>query len=84
MKTQIVAGHKLTLKEGQRYFASRPAARRRNINAQRFTVSIRALNSDWRRPAPEVELPGLAYDQANEFLIKFNSDGPITLNGRIW
>jgi hypothetical protein len=87
MKTQTIAGHKITLKSGIRYFASRPACTRRHIDQQRFGISIRELNSTNAHfgggQVDVITIPNLTYDQANLFLDEFNDEG-CSLSGRIW
>lgn len=83
MKTQTIAGHKITLEEGVRYFASRPFCKRGPIDQQRFTVSIAPLRGASYFAEPVVKIVDLTYDQANEFLSEFNN-GAISLSGRVW
>ena len=78
-KTQVVAGHEITLVAGQRYMASRPIIGART----EYPVSIVRLGTGTDWPAPEFVVEGLTYGQANELLKAFNN-GRISFAGRIW
>ena len=74
MKTKTIAGHKITLKTGLHYEASRPLADGRKF----FDVTIKEMYGS-QEP---VILRGLSYDEANVFLNKFN--GKMSFAGRLW
>lgn len=82
MKTQIISGHEITLKQGLRYYASRPIAKR---SVKQFPISIKRVPTIRALLPPESEavIKGLTYDQANEFLAAFNNV-PTSFDGRIW
>ena len=80
-KTHTIAGHEITLEEGQHYLASRPMARRGRkvypitIHRQHVPGDLTAL--------PAAHIVGLTYDEANQFLVEFNN-GPTSFDGRLW
>jgi hypothetical protein len=78
--TKTIAGHEITLEAGERYIATRPMAHR---GRQVFPVSIKVNNSNVVHNRPLVTIPGLSYDQANEFQRAFNN-GPTSFDGRVW
>lgn len=82
MKTQTIAGHSITLEAGKRYIATRPFAKRGDINRQRFTITDFANVHSYYGPVL-VTIPNLTYDQANEFLAQFNNE-ECSLSGRVW
>ncbi len=89
LKTQMIAGHKITLEEGQRYMATRPMAVRFQVTYpvtiskcydQEVDGNSGVLGEDW-----EVIIERLSYDESNQFLNEFNSNnGAITIGGRVW
>ena len=79
MKTQTIAGHKITLETGKNYIATRPMAQR---GMKTFPVSIRPSTGHLDGRAVTT-VNGLDYDQANELLNAFNN-GEISFDGRIW
>jgi hypothetical protein len=76
-ETKIIAGCKVTLTVGERYFAGRPFAHR---SRKVYPVSIREIDTG----AVVKTVSGLTYDQANEFLTAFNNDRRGSLYGRKW
>ena len=78
-KTQVIAGHEITLEAGVRYYASRPMLTAHSHLSDRMTVSIKQNFGD----KPGAEIPGLTYDQANELIKAFNN-GAISFVGRVW
>ena len=76
-KTRTVAGHKITLTDGVRYVASRPAAER---GRKVYPVTI-AINNITGRVAKKI--PDLTYEQANALVNAFNN-GPTSWDGRVW
>lgn len=75
-RTAHIAGHKLTLRTGVRYWASRPMAQR---GMKVFPVTIEPQGVE----APTVTIDGLDYERANALLAAFNN-GPSSFDGRIW
>jgi len=78
MKTQTIAGHKITLEAGTRYIASRPIS---ELGRTIFPVSIKRVS-----PEPvdaDVVVDGLSYRQANDLINAFNN-GPTSFQGRVW
>ncbi len=87
MKTQTIAGHKITLEAGTRYLASRPFNEHGRIE---YPISIRRITPTGKvGPAnilatePEVVVDGLSYDQANELVNAFNNAAS-SFEGRVW
>jgi hypothetical protein len=78
-KTRTVAGFRLTLIHGVRYWASRPIADRRR---REFPVTFQPMFGE-AMDAPSVTIPGLSYDAANLLVNSFNN-GPISFDGRVW
>lgn len=80
--TRTVAGYKLSLDKGVRYWASRPMAQR---GMKTFPISIQVMgpNGPSLHAVPVVTIPGLSYDDANAFLAAFN-DGESSFSGRVW
>lgn len=78
--TRTIAGHDITLTVGINYLATRPMAFRKR---QSFPVSIYAWQTDTLRQFPITVIPGLTYDQANNFINEFNN-GSTSFEGRIW
>ena len=77
--TRTIAGISLSLKTGQRYYASRPALRNLDRLADvLFTVSIRDDGG-----LTVQTIPGLNYEDANKFLAEFNNEA-VSLSGRVW
>lgn len=78
-KKRMIAGHAITLIEGERYIATRPAAER---GRKRFDVTI----SKWPlslRARAIVTVRGLSYEEANRLVNAFNN-GPTSFDGRVW
>lgn len=78
-QTRRIAGHKITLRAGLRYFASRPFAHRGRAV---YPVTIQPMFSA-PMDTPSVVVQGLTYDQANTLLNAFNN-GPMSFDGRVW
>ena len=76
MKTQIIDGYEVTLKEGHRYVASRPMACRGF--ARYFPITIKNADNE-----VVATLKWLSYEGANDFLSEFNN-GASTYDGRVW
>ena len=77
--TRTIAGISLSLKTGQRYYASRPALRDLDRLADiLFTVNIRDNEG-----LTVQTIPGLNYEDANKFLGEFNNE-EVSFTGRIW
>ncbi len=81
MKTQWIAGHRLTLEAGVRHRAGRPILT--GPRKQTFTVSIYDFIDDVFSPIPVETVRGLTYEQANELLNEFNN-GATSFDGRVW
>lgn len=75
MKTQTIAGHKVTLEAGNWYIATRPMA---DWGRKSYPVTI---TQDLKTPV--VTIPSLTYDEANQFLAEFNN-GQMSFDGRVW
>ena len=75
-KSRTIKGHKVTLKVGERYVASRP------MGDRLFPVTIRKPSrfGNWKEV---LTIHGLSYEAANEFLNAFNN-GKTSFEGRIW
>ena len=80
MKTQVIAGHEITLESGTRYIASRPIA---DSGRRVFPVSIRPLTPDWREIRPDVIIYDLSLDEADKLVNAFNN-GASSFEGRVW
>ena len=78
-KTRTIAGHKITLKIGQHYTASRPMCHK---SIQTYPVSIR-IGSSVIFGIQALVIPDLTYDQANELINALNN-GPSSFDGRDW
>lgn len=76
LKTKTIAGHKIELQRGVRYWAGRPMASK---GRKLFPINIRRMDEN----IPVLTIEDLNYDQANEFLAEFNN-GPTSLEGRVW
>ena len=76
MKTRRIAGHKIELQKGVRYWAGRPMISK---DREVFPVTIHQFDPDTK----VLQITDLTYDQANEFLNEFNN-GEISLAGRVW
>lgn len=74
-KTQTIAGHEITLTEGEWYRASRQLAQR---GVTIYPVQIR--DGDGKLA---FQINGLTYDEANELLNEFNN-GVTSFGGRVW
>lgn len=75
-KTQVIAGHEITLTEGVRYRATRPPSDGIRLH---FPITITETISD----TPSLVLEGFTYQQAEAFLKEFNT-GISPHAGRIW
>ncbi len=86
MQTQTIAGHKVTLEDGNWYIATRPMLKSQTdlANAKRgrkvFPVHIHSsIESD----TPALTIAKLSYDEANDFINEFNN-GKTSFDGRCW
>ena len=80
--TRKIAGHQITLEPGIHYVATRKMASTRRTE---YPISIYRIERFWDRSIPaDFVIAGLTYDEANQFLVEFNSDGPTSFDGRIW
>ncbi len=79
MRTKKIAGHKLTLRAGVRYWAHRPFAQRgRSV----YPVTVQPMiGSPLDTPCVTVE--ALTYEQANALVNAFNN-GEMSFDGRVW
>jgi hypothetical protein len=75
-KTRRLAGHNVTLTAGEWYIASRPMATRGRTT---YPITIRDAHGN-----EVLTIANLSYDEANTLLAAFNTDGPISFNGRTW
>jgi hypothetical protein len=76
MKQQTIAGHKITLEEGERYLCSRPM-----YSGQReLPVTIRKSGET----VPTMVIDGLTYDEATDLINAFNNDPRGSFYGREW
>jgi hypothetical protein len=78
-KTRTVAGFRLTLIPGVRYWASRPMA---NRGRKEFPVTLQPMFGE-AMDAPAITVVCLDYDAANRLVNSFNN-GPISFDGRVW
>ena len=70
MKTQVIAGHEITLEAGTRYVASRPLNRR---GVTEYPVTIRSLDGAyWWDNAPVLVIKGLDFKEAAALVDVFN------------
>ena len=74
-RTQTIAGHEITLTEGEWYRASRQLAQHGKTI---YPVRISDVDGNLA-----FQINGLTYDEANELLNAFN-DGVTSFDGRIW
>jgi hypothetical protein len=90
--TRTIAGQRITLEAGQRYFAGRPmadprlpwwdkSARTQGIYPV-FVERLQLSPSEMETYQPDV-VGEFTYDQANEFINAFNN-GTISFEGRVW
>ena len=80
--TRTIAGHQITLEPGRHYVATRKMASTRRAE---YPISIYRIERFWDRSIPaDFVVPGLTYDEANQFLSEFNCNGSTTHDGRIW
>ena len=76
MRSQQIIGHTIRLEVGIQYRAHRPMADEKTTT---FPVTI--VDMDNSREVLTID--GLAYDQANSLINKFNN-GTISFSGRVW
>lgn len=77
--TRRIAGHKITMRAGLRYIASRPfAARGRSV----YPVTIEPMIGA-PMDTPSVVVPDLTYEQATQLINSFNN-GEMSFDGRVW
>jgi hypothetical protein len=77
MKTQKIAGHRITLMEGMRYWAKRPAHEHGRTD---YPVTIQPMGTPEVVP---VVISHLSYDAANRLVNAFNN-GEMSFDGRVW
>lgn len=75
-KTQVIAGHEVTLTAGVRYIADRPI-----VDGKRTTFPVHIRRASTGNAV--MAKMGLSYDQANAFINEFNN-GTTSFDGRVW
>jgi len=78
--TKTIAGHKITLTRGERYWAGRPFASR---GRKTYPVTIYPISNGFSFQNTAARIDGLSYDEANRLLEAFNN-GTTGLDGRVW
>ena len=81
-RTRTIAGQKLTLIAGVRYFASREWCSSLNRRQREWPVTIQAAIGS----PPEIEnvvVPGLDFAAATKLVNAFNN-GRMSFDGRVW
>ena len=76
MRSQTIAGHKLSLEVGIQYLAARPMA---DVGMEVYPVTTTDLDNY----IAVTTIEDLTYEQANKLINKFNN-GTISFSGRVW
>ena len=76
MRSQKIAGHKISLEVGIQYRAARPMA---EVGMEVFPVTITDIDNS----IEVTTIDHLTYEQANALINKFNN-GTISFSGRVW